>query len=261
MAFQDVATNLGLSEEVVKAIPEELRNDKSFEPIKDFTGLMTSFRDGQKMIGGSVRIPKEDAKPEEIEAFYNKLGRPEKSDGYKYSLPYPEYIAWDQDRIKDFVANAHKSGFTPKQVQTALDWYGKTVAEDYQAKKTAFESATATLKTEWGGAFDRNLALAKRARDLYGGEEAKAFFADDPSGNDPILIKMLAKMASDLEEGDYLGGPGEPTGLTTEDAKSKIAEVLKNPEDLYHAKFAGKPGHEERVKEVQTWYDQAYRAI
>lgn len=261
MAFEDVAKSTGLSAEQIASIPEDLRTDKSFEPIKDLTGLMTSFRDGQKMIGGSIRIPGKDAKPEEVDAFYSKLGRPAKPEEYQVTLPYPEYIQWNQERIDGFKARAHKAGYSPKQVQEAIDWYGEAVAADFQAKKRSFEEAIAALKTEWGGAFDRNLALAKKARDLYGGEEAKAFFVDDPMGNNPVLIRMLAKMAADLEEGDYLGGPGESTGLTPDDAKSKIAEVLKNPEDLYHAKFAGKVGHEERVKEVQGWYAQAYNTI
>jgi len=249
------------------ALPEDLRAEKSLDVFKGkdvnevFPVIAKSYVESQKMIGGSIRIPREDAKPEEIEAFFNKLGRPEKADGYQYTLPYPEYIDWNKERLTDFANQAHKAGFTPKQVQTALDWYGKAYADEFQGRKRSFEEATTALKTKWGGAFDRNMALAKRARDLYGGEEAKKFFADDPLGNNPVLIEMLAKMASDLEEGDYLGGPGETVGMNSDEAKSKIAAVLADPKDLYHAKFAGQPGHNERVIEVQGWYDQAYRAV
>ncbi|HKZ45608.1 MAG TPA: hypothetical protein VJ343_02790, partial [archaeon] len=43
----------------------EVGKDKSFEPIKDFHGLGKTFVDAQKMIGGSLRLPKEGATPEE----------------------------------------------------------------------------------------------------------------------------------------------------------------------------------------------------
>jgi len=261
MAFQDLAQGLGLSEESINSIPEELRTDKSLEPIKDLPGLIKSYSDGQKFIGGSIRIPKEDAKPEEVEAFYTKLGRPAKAEEYKLNLPYPEYVQWDKERIAGFTQAAHRAGMTVKQAQAVIDAFGQQVASDFQAKKNAFESAQATLKTEWGGAYDRNLALAKRVRDMYGGEELKAFFADDPSGNDPRVIRFLAKLGNDLEAGDYLGGPGESTGLTPDEAKEKINEVMRNKDDLYHAKFADKPGHKERVEEVQAWYAVAYNAV
>jgi hypothetical protein len=86
----------------------------------------------------------------------------------------------------------------------------------------------------------------------------KEFFKDDPMGNDPRVIRFLAKIGSDLMEGDFLGGPGDTGAMTPDEAKNKIIEVMKNPEDIYHSKFYGKPGHEERVKEVQSWYELAY---
>lgn len=261
MSFEDVAKSTGLSAEQVASIPEDLRNDKSLEPIKDLTGLMTSYRDGQKMIGGSVRIPREDSKPEEVEAFYNKLGRPESPDKYDLKLPYPEYVNWDENGIKEFRTMAHKAGYTPKQIQAAVDFEGERVAKAFQAQEAIFEGALTELKKEWGGGFDKNLALIRRARDLYGGDGAKEYFKDDPSGNDVVLLKMIARMAADLEEGDFLGGPGESGGLNAEEAKAKIAEIMKDPNDLYHAKFANKAGHIERIQEVQALYDIAYRAI
>jgi hypothetical protein len=250
-----------------EGLAPELKVEKSLDVFKgkdwnEVGPLMAkSYVEGQKMIGGSIRIPKDDAKPEEWDAIFNKLGRPESPDKYELVLPNPEYIEWNQDRINAFKARMHKAGYTSKQVQEAIHWYSDALTEDFQAKKTSFETAVNTLRTEWGGAFDRNLALAKKARDLYGGPEAKEFFKDDALGNNPVLIKMLARMASDLEEGDYLGGLGETTGMGSDEAKAKIAEVMANKDDLYHAKFQGKPGHDERVQEVQGWYAQAYNAI
>ena len=110
---------------------------------------------------------------------------------------------------------------------------------------------------------ERKTVFITPRKDYYqsGGEDAKAFFADDPTGNNPVLIKMLARMAADLEEGDYLGGPGESGGFTPDEAKAKILEVQSNSEDLYHLKFAGKPGHAERVKEVEALYAIAYGKV
>jgi hypothetical protein len=249
------------------SVEEGIRAEKSLDVFKGNTWdevgpqIAKSYVASEKMIGGSIRVPKEDAKPEEWDGVWNKLGRPESPDKYQINLPYTEYINWSQDRIKELATAAHRAGFTGKQIQAVIDVYGKQQADDYQAQKKSFEDAVTNLRSEWGGSFDKNIALIRRARDLYGGDGAKEYFKDDPRGNDVVLLRMIARMAADLEEGDFLGGPGEAGGLNAEEAKAKIAEIMKDPNDLYHAKFAMKPGHEERVREVQALYDIGYRAI
>jgi hypothetical protein len=68
-------------------------------------------------------------------------------------------------------------------------------------------------------------------------------------------------MAADLDEADYLGGETNTGSVTPDEAKTQIAEINRNPEDLYHAKFAGKPGHAERVIEVEGLYQIAYSRV
>lgn len=266
MAFEDLQKSLGLSEETVNAIPEDLRKDGALMPIKDLTGLMTSFRDGQKMIGGSIRIPKDDAKPEEWAALHAKLGRPETPDKYNLVLPRPEKIDWQDDKVKMFREVGHKLGFNHNQMHGILNMYADMVEagdKNILAGKTA---ALQELAKEWGpeqsAGYQRNMALVQRAVNLYGGEPAKEFFnAVTEMGNHPILVRMIAKMAADLDEADYLGGETNTGSVTPDEAKTQIAEINRNPEDLYHAKFAGKPGHAERVIEVEGLYQIAYSRV
>jgi len=241
MSFNDVATSLGLSAEAIEAIPKELREDKSFEPIKDFTGMMTSFRDGQKMIGKitaeSVRIPK-DGDEKGWGDFHTKLGRPESPDKYEVVLNKPDVVPWDQEEVATIKQVFHKIGLNNKQAQAMLDAYGEMVVRGNLAIKQSFDECVATLKKDWGGAFDRNSALAKRLIAEYGGEEAKNFFKGDPVGNQPWMARMLAKIAEALDEGGLLEGGETGVVLSNEDAKAQIAAVMANPDDLYHAKFA-----------------------
>lgn len=261
--FEDVAKSLGLSEEAVNSIPKELREDKSLEPIKDLTGLMTSHRDVQKMIGSRIAIPKEDAKPEEWDGVYGKLGRPESPDKYNLVLPKADKIAWQDDRIKAFKETGFKNGLNHKQMHGILDLYANMIETDDKLMETGKQAALQELSKEWGPqesvGYQKNMALVGRAVDLYGGPEAKEFFnAVTEVGNHPVLVRMIAKMAADLDEADYLGGAEGGGGMTPDEAKAKIAEIYANPDDLYHAKFQAKPGHAERVAEVEKLYQLAY---
>ena len=264
MAFNDVATSLGLSEEQINSIPEELRNDKALEPIKDFSGVIKSYVDGQKMIGKvtaeSVRIPKDDDEKGWGE-LHGKLGRPESPDKYAVTLNKPDVVAWDQGAVDFMKQTFHKIGLNNKQAQEILDGYAETIIQGNLATKKAFDECVTSLRNDWGEAFDRNTALAKRLIAVYGGDDVKNFFKNDPVGNAPWMAKMLAKIAEDLDEGGLLEGgeTGEVTGK--ESAKESIAAIMANPEDLYHAKFAGKPGHKERVEEVSKLYAIAYNEV
>lgn len=275
--FDEVAKSLGLSEEVINAIPKDLREDKSFEPIKDFTGLATSFRDGQKMIGRGIFLPDKEAKPEDkqkaVSGILKKLtenglmeGPPESPDKYNLVLPRPDKIDWQDDKLKMLRETGYKLGFNHQQMHGILNMYADMVDGADKLIQAGKDAALQELSKDWGpeqgAGYQKNMALVKRAVDIYGGEQAKEFFnAVTEVGNHPILVRMVAKMAADLDEADYLGGEGNQGGTTPDEAKAKIAEMNRDPNDLYHAKFAGKPGHDERVAEVEKLYQIAYPRI
>jgi len=64
----------------IASLPTELQSEKSLQSFKDLPALAKSYVEAQKMIGGSIRLPKPDAPPEEREKvigdIYTKLGRP-----------------------------------------------------------------------------------------------------------------------------------------------------------------------------------------
>lgn len=264
MAFADLQANLNLTNEVVETIPEELRNEKSLEPIKDIAGLIKSYVDGQKMIGKitseSIRIPKDDDEKAWSEV-HSKLGRPESPDKYAITLNKPDVVPWNEEYVDSMKKVFHSIGLNNKQAQAILDAYAETVVQENLAAKRAFEECVSELRKDWGPAFDRNTALAKRLIAVYGGEEAKNFFKNDPVGNAPWMAKMLARIAEDLDEGGLLEGGETGEVISREEAKAQIAAIMQNPDDLYHAKYAGKPGHKERVEEVSRLYAIAYGTV
>ena len=70
------------------SLSDDIRHDPSLASIQDVNGLAKSFIHGQKMVGADkVVLPKEDASPEEMNEFYNRLGRPEKYEISRPDLP------------------------------------------------------------------------------------------------------------------------------------------------------------------------------
>jgi len=253
MAWQDEA----LPENVREW--EEAKNSETREKFFEQIGNMRS------MIGRSIRIPGEDASPEdkkgfidkviakagdtlvkrpqtdeEVIAFYRQMGMPEKDEGYvdpKFT-DLPEGVGVDAERLKAFKAMAHKRGLTQKQFEGLVaDFIGPDLAAKGEGLK-AEKVAAAELKAEWGDLYDRKVAQAELVR-----KEHFPFIPEN--GMDSRTVKALATLAGKIGvEGQGLRDDEQRgTGVMTRDeAKLRIAEITNNKDHPYWK--ASDMGHE-----------------
>lgn len=202
-----------------------------------------------------VALPGDNSTPEEWDAFFAKLGRPEKADAYP--LEVPEAVkdkALSTESVNEFKGLAFKLGMTPKQVTELGKWYfdttGKQLAALDEQQAQAKEGAISALKKEWGANFDAQVALAKKAATSVGGDE----LLNHPLANDPVFIKAMAAVGAKLTEGSLAGGrQGGPAPV---DPKSEINRVMGDKKDPYW--LPKHPQHEERVGYIQGLYAKAY---
>lgn len=206
--------------------------------LKDPKALAKQAFNQEKLLGNAVRIPGKDATPEEREAFLNKLGRPEKVDGYQFTPPkdMPEGLPYDGDRAKAFAGVAHKLGITQEQAAGLHDWFMADSVNAFagmgEAQKAAMQqrgiAETEKLVKEWGP-LDGDQARAQF-------EIADKVFTQVPGGQDflqelqaiglvgpnkEILSAPIAKMLASLG-----------TALYTEDGVLRgKPDVIGNPFD------------------------------
>ncbi len=142
---------------------------------KDAQGLdkaLTSYTELEKQLGSSLRPPKEDAAPEEWNAFYDKLGRP-KEPTYEFKRPqdYPADLPYDDALAKEAMPAFHDAGLNTKQAQKLHDWFVQANAKrmhDYQqGVAQSITQANDDLIKEWGPKdselFKTRLELANKA--------------------------------------------------------------------------------------------------
>lgn len=168
------------------AFDEATREWVTKRQFKDVAAIAKTAYEQEKMLGNAIRVPGKDAKPEDVEAYLNKLGRPEKADGYDFTVPkdLPETLPYDAERATGFKQLAHSLGLTAKQAASIHDWAVKNAVDDFQSYsgKTEAERAetakaeTAKLEKLWGpldgDQMKTNLAFADKALKDVGGEDA-----------------------------------------------------------------------------------------
>jgi len=239
-------------------VPEDLREEKSLVPIKDVAGLAKGYVEAQKMIGGSVRIPGEDATPEEWGKFHSKMGRPDDVAGYGITKPetLPAGVTWDEGMVKWFGDAAFKHGAS-KELATGLmnDWNEYQFSQAHAAQQ-AMKVELDGLRESWGNKFDGNVEIGLRGIErLLPPEKVdqfKALLNETGIGNRAIMLEYAYQVGNVLKEDGYILGDGHGGAVGAEGAKAKIEAIKSDKEHPYWK------GDKSAIDEVSRLYKVAF---
>jgi hypothetical protein len=260
--IQTQTTGFTIDDSFISTLPDDLKAEPSIAAFKGkgVQDVLRSHVNAQRLVGADkIVVPTGKLDNDETwNSVYNKLGRPENPDGYKFDKPQlPEGVQIDEKTEKGFMVVAHQIGLNNKQASALFGMYAKGVAEQFtkggEAEKAALEAAETALKTEWGNKYDANITLAGKVIDTYGGkaEEVQAF--KEKFGSDPVAIRVLANIGNLIGEGNFIKGQGPAFLDTPADAHKKAMDIMTNKQNpLYEAYFTKNHiRHNEAVDEVQ----------
>ncbi|MCI0372731.1 MAG: hypothetical protein L0214_15465, partial [candidate division NC10 bacterium] len=148
-------------------LPEDVRSAPTIAGLKAGTAaeavavMAPMLLSAERMVGAEkVAIPGKEAKPEEWAAFWNRLGRPEKSDGYEIPKEGLKSLKPDQQAewIKGLHGRLHELGLSRQQAAGVLRFFDEdqALAAAAEEKRVADEKAAgeAALRKTWGESFD-----------------------------------------------------------------------------------------------------------
>lgn len=212
-------------------LPPELQSNEGIKRFEkdgkfDFPGFAKSYSEAQSLIGRyqttNLTVPGKDAKPEDWNPIYQKLGWPEKHDDYK--IPEVEgrpYTEQDKAFQAQTVPELHKLRLTQEQVTGVVTLFNGLQTKAIETVTAALATGTAALKKDWGGDYDKNLDTANRGlREIAAlakvdVEELKHMrFADGSyAGDHPAFVRMFNVVGAKLLESGFNGNsPGAGGG-------------------------------------------------
>jgi hypothetical protein len=244
-------------------IPQEFREAGWLKNVNDLPTLIKNYSNAQKMIGADkIPLPGPNATAEELRGVLSKIGLPEKLEDYKPEIPkeIQQYI--DPKFMEGYSKFAHEAGILPGQAAKVVEYLTKMNLEQEAARveqiKGQIVENQKALKTEWGQAYDENIARARAAIKQFGGDDALKHARERGYTNDPAFVKLMAKAGEALGE-DVIKGEGG-TGasvLSPEQARAKLAEIkaagLTHP--YYDTKHSG---HEAAKEERRKLFAAAF---
>ena len=210
----------------------------------------------EKMPRG-VNAPKDDAPQAEWDAFYDKLGRPKTADEYAVDVKVPEGMPWSKEAEKNILQHLHKAGLTKRQANDVIQGYLEEAAKGDVLFKQQIaadrNTAERTMKSEWGGMFDMNVALVQRAVGEFGGDEFRQYLDESGLGNDPRFMKFVHSMARPMLEDGMIKGEG--LGMKRADAAAEITRLMSSEEYLGKK---GRPAQQEALARISELYPIAH---
>lgn len=203
---------------------------------RDFALKLTEMYQGaERLIGVPadqiVKLPKADAKPEDLRAFYERLGAPKEAKDYDLSAVKDETLS---TAIRN---SAHAAGL-PKEAASAV---AKALAAALDTK-TSTENALLTAKLEeqkanlqknWGDKYAYNhLQAMEGARRLFGMDPEAVKALEGVVGFDRIMEACRKVGAGTREDTFVERGASGPAGdvTTLEGAKEKKAQLMTDKE-------------------------------
>jgi hypothetical protein len=208
-------------------LPDEIKGNEAFASYKDMqpSDLVKSHAELSGKVKNAIEIPPENATEEQRQEFNTRLrqamGGPEKPEDYPVKLP--EGISPDAPLLKAFLTDAHKTGYSPAQAQTAIETFVNFSVQQRDAERQQTGDA---LKIQWGPEFEANMkasiaAMKEVAKETgIPPEEVEAEMERTGWGNNLMLIKMYHKLSRFYQEGK-MGGQG---GQGRSDDPSRVAK-------------------------------------
>ncbi len=231
-------------------LPDGLAEEPSLQNFDSVDKLAKSYTHLVKKMGVPaeqlLRLPQAGEPMDEV---YNALGRPETHENYDMGEYAPE-------TTEDFRQLAHQIGLNNDQANVLFDAYVNAMAGQQEQEQNAFEQFevenTQALQKEWGGSFDKNVELARRAFMNFATPEAVEIMEQTGLGNHPEILKVFSRIGELLQEDSVLPGSSTPVlgGMNPAQAQETFNSKMADPEfrnaylDGYH------PNHAQAVQEI-----------
>jgi len=231
-------------------LSDELSQEPSLQNFDSVDKLAKSYAHLVKKMGVPadqlLRLPEAGQPMDEV---YNALGRPEDHEGYNLGDYEPETTA-------GFRELAHQIGLNNEQANILFDSYINSINSQEELESQDFDQFqvenTQALQEEWGGNFDKNVELARRAFMNFATPEAVEIMEETGLGNHPEILKIFSRIGELLQEDSVLPGTSTPIlgGMTPAQAQESFNSKMADPEfrtaylDGFH------PNHARAVEEI-----------
>jgi len=214
--FQEGTTafNGNVLDHVSAETRKELGDTKYFDTFKDFDGLVKSAH-GLSKLAGRALVPGKDAAPEDWDKVLDTAPRPEKPDGYGFTLDSVEDqglkaklegMDWLAKASADLHASGVPTGIARKLFTQSIQRLQLEQAAIDNAKKEGNEA----LDRAWGSDAPANRALAMTTNDTFMSKPFVELMQKAGLSDHPAVVEQIYQIGKRVATRTHLTSGGQP---------------------------------------------------
>ncbi|MGN6122779.1 MAG: hypothetical protein ACTHOJ_07450 [Sphingomonas oligoaromativorans] len=202
--------------------------------FKDLDAVAKSLRSAEREIttlkaggAGAVKIPGEGASAEEIAAFRQSIGVPDKADAYEFKVGAG--VKLDEGMTSRLREAAFKAGVPKGAFEALASDYVQMQLDDMAAVNRQQDEAAQAKLTEWGaqrGQKEAAVNSAMRALGLSREDAGKLRFSLGAGRT----LDLMARIGEGIAEDFMSGGDGQRFGVSPAEAQAEIDKLKVDPE-------------------------------
>lgn len=190
-------------------------------------------------LGTAINLPPENATPEQMNEFYNKLGRPETPDKYEFEDKLPEGWKIDEKLDTEYRGLAHEIGLTAEQAQKLRTFYNGAVETAYNGNQKEVQTRLAQdheknvglIKEMWGGDYKAKTKIAMNTAKSVLSQDTLDYLDATGLGNNAAFVKDFYELSKRFGgDSKFIDGEGDaPKPRTIEVMESEAMQILRTP--------------------------------
>lgn len=226
------AANLDITSNFT-GIPEAFSKDPDFQGFNKLDDVLGEFKtlkgiQKNREANGLVDMIGPNSTPEQVQAFYEKIGKPKSAAEYELARPedLPQGVDYSDELAAKFAQFAHENHMTKAQAQAAHAFYHGLVKDSFAGHEAAgiqaIEANFTELETKWGKQdspeFAANHKNALKAFNFVADADLAGKFKGDPQlASNPLVLDLLSRLGSKMSNDSVPTVHGvEPAGRFTE---------------------------------------------
>lgn len=193
-----------LSQTDIDAVNEQQVDDSA--PVEEANAQPAETQDAETAAAESQPEP---------EAVSEEAGAPESYDAFEM----PEGYGVDETILSEYQSWAKENNFTQEQAQEGINLVSRlkqAELERWGEQQAAWVNEAKGDKEFGGEKFDKNIAVAVKARETFGTPEFVEMLDISGLGNHPEMVRFLYRVGSQISEGRMVAGSPSASPRTHE---------------------------------------------
>jgi hypothetical protein len=229
------------------SLPEEYQNKGWAKGIDSLDSLLKQFDNAQSLIGKkTIGVPADDAPPEEWQAFYNKMGRPEDPKAYEFDpqaapegLELPEEMRRTAEEEELLKSIFHEAGLTKAQAKAVLqktdsaflEKYKENIQQMTEQKKAKDTEFVSLLEKHFGQDKDNVVGVAETLLKKYVPQGMEDYVRSLDNQSMLALSSVLYKMHKEARaEGSFeKSGESVTPAVGPKELRAEALKIMSDP--------------------------------